>query len=151
MTGGGCCRGVPVVSRGQPAEVCFFLPPVRIPGLQLRPSSLEAGTLTLQAVSPALAFLSVWVSNEKRNEHLQPLELPVSVFVTLDLNVVSLQMPAPCRCQRSLRLRKHMFTRSSPLVADGRKWKTRSHSQVREPGCLPGLHVDHREGCLLGQ
>lgn len=44
---------------------------------------LEAGTLTRRAVSPVLAFLSVWVSKEKRNEHLQPLELQVSVFVAL--------------------------------------------------------------------
>lgn len=41
------------------------------------------GRLFGRAVPPALAFLSVWVSNEKRNEHLQPLELRVSVFVAL--------------------------------------------------------------------
>lgn len=60
-----------------------FLPPMQVPGIQVRPSGLEAGTLTRRAVSPVLAFLSVWVSKEKRNEHLQLLELQISVSVAL--------------------------------------------------------------------
>lgn len=46
-------------------------------------------------------------------------------------------MPARYWCRRSSLLRKKTTARNMPPVADGIKWKIRSHSQVRGPQCLP--------------